>query len=360
MFSFLNTYYLLRKLVPGLLPLVILIILEGTFGIEVAMTLSLTYGFLSLTYFYHQQDKVDILISLNLILIVLFGGAGLLLDTNAYKLFRPALLETALSIILGVVAYTRYNMLMLMSKKYVKGIVLTEGQLKIFNSAIKNVLFILIFHIAAILVSAIWFDYTVWFFVARIFVFVLFLGYFGYEASKIFYYKKESKHEEWLPIVDESGGVKGKVARSCCHNGERILHPVVHLHILRGNSIFLQKRPMNKTVQPGKWDTAVGGHLSFGENLDDGLRRETFEEIGITDFTPRFILKYVWETDVESELVYTFVANYEKDIKVNHNEVDDGKFWPVQQIKENIGKSVFTPNFEKEFEFLYQVYFNNK
>ena len=109
--------------------------------------------------------------------ITLFGGAGLLLDTNAYKLFRPALLETALSIILGVVAYTRYNMLMLMSKKYVKGIVLTEGQLKIFNSAIKNVLFILIFHIAAILVSAIWFDYTVWFFVARIFVFVVITSY---------------------------------------------------------------------------------------------------------------------------------------------------------------------------------------
>ena len=45
-----------------------------------------------------------------------------------------------------------------------------------------------------------------------------------------------------------------------------LLHPVVHLHVMReGGFLYLQKRAMDKDIQPGKWDTAVGGHVDFGE-----------------------------------------------------------------------------------------------
>lgn len=49
---------------------------------------------------------------------------------------------------------------------------------------------------------------------------------------------------ELLPIVDNNGNVIGKVARGIAHNGTKILHPVVHLHIFsRHGDIYLQKRP---------------------------------------------------------------------------------------------------------------------
>ena len=56
---------------------------------------------------------------------------------------------------------------------------------------------------------------------------------------------------------------------------------------------FSTKRPVNKLVQPGKWDTSVGGHISFGEDLETALHREAFEEIGLKDFTAKFIGKYL-------------------------------------------------------------------
>lgn len=31
------------------------------------------------------------------------------------------------------------------------------------------------------------------------------------------------------------------------------------------------------------------------------------------------------------------------------NELDGGRFWSIEEIKNNLGKGVFTPNFESEF-----------
>ena len=159
--------------------------------------------------------------------------------------------------------------------------------------------------------------------------------------------------EEWLPVVDEEGRVIGKAPRSICHNGEKILHPVVHLHVLNPKGYFyLQKRPMNKIVQPGKWDTSVGGHISFGEDLESALHREAYEEIGLKDFTARFIGKYRWDTVIESELVYYFISYDYQKIKLHSDEVKEGKFWSPAQIEKQIGEGIFTPNFEYEYNLM--------
>ena len=40
----------------------------------------------------------------------------------------------------------------------------------------------------------------------------------------------QDNKEERFPIVDEEGRVVGSATRGECHNGSRLLHPVVHLH----------------------------------------------------------------------------------------------------------------------------------
>ena len=58
----------------------------------------------------------------------------------------------------------------------------------------------------------------------------------------------------------------------------------------------MQKRPDWKDIQPGKWDTAVGGHIDLSENVETALKREVKEELGITDFTPELLTSYVFES----------------------------------------------------------------
>ena len=103
-------------------------------------------------------------------------------------------------------------------------------------------------------------------------------------------------NQEMFPIVDEQGNITGAATRGECHSGSKLLHPVVHLHVFNAQGdIYLQKRPEWKDIQPGKWDTAVGGHIDL-------------------------------------------------------DELDGGRFWKIEEIKENLGKGIFTPNFEEELK----------
>ena len=101
--------------------------------------------------------------------------------------------------------------------------------------------------------------------------------------------------QEIFPIVDKNGNEIGSATRGECHSGSKLLHPVVHLHVFNSaGEIYLQRRPEWKDIQPGKWDTAVGGHIDYGETPDEALRREVREELGITSFVPEFVDKYVY------------------------------------------------------------------
>ena len=161
----------------------------------------------------------------------------------------------------------------------------------------------------------------------------------------------KDNEQEIFPIVDEEGRVVGKATRGECHSGSRLLHPVVHLHVFNSQGdVYLQKRPEWKDIQPGKWDTAVGGHIDYGETPDEALQREVREELGITNFTPEFIGKYVFESLRERELVYVHRTTYEGDIRPSQDELDGGRFWTTAEIKETIGQGIFTPNFESEIE----------
>jgi isopentenyldiphosphate isomerase len=156
--------------------------------------------------------------------------------------------------------------------------------------------------------------------------------------------------EEWVPLVDEAGHVTGQAPRSEVHNGSKLLHPVVHMHVINpGKSVLLQKRPETKLIQPGKWDTAVGGHISAGETVEEALKKEAFEEIGLTGFSARQLMVYTWESDVEAELVYLFLTHDSNNYRLHSEEVTEAKFWTKKQIETNLGCGIFTPNFEHEF-----------
>ena len=156
--------------------------------------------------------------------------------------------------------------------------------------------------------------------------------------------------QELFPVVDEQGNILGSITRGEAHAGTKVLHPVVHLHVFNSRGeIYLQKRPEWKDIQPGRWDTAVGGHVDFGENVAMALKREVVEELGIEDFSPEALGSYVFEGKRERELVYVNKTIYDGPIKPNGEELDDGRFWTKEEIKQNIGKEVFTPNFEEEY-----------
>ena len=161
--------------------------------------------------------------------------------------------------------------------------------------------------------------------------------------------------EEYFPVVMPSGIVVGRASRAYCHSGAKPLHPVIHIHIIdRYSRVYLQKRAKRKKIQPGKWDTAVGGHVTYGESLMEALFREAEEELKFTDFNPIYLETYEFESKVEKEMVNVFAAVGSYELHPDLDEVEEGRWWDIADIDAAMGKGILTPNFESEFKMIRQ------
>jgi len=162
--------------------------------------------------------------------------------------------------------------------------------------------------------------------------------------------KQSAPTGEMLPLVEPSGLVYGQASREYCHSGSHVLHPVVHLHIIdHFGRLYLQKRSMTKDLLPGYWDTAVGGHVSYGETILEALYRETSEELGLTAFNPVFLETSEWETERDREFVFVFACVGHPDLHPENDEVTEGRWWTQEELTAAIGKDLLTPNFEAEY-----------
>jgi isopentenyl-diphosphate delta-isomerase type 1 len=172
--------------------------------------------------------------------------------------------------------------------------------------------------------------------------------------------KHRTSREEILDLVDDDDRVIGQAARSDVHGNPALLHRVVHVLVFDGRGrIFLQKRADDKDVQPGKWDTSVGGHVDSGEEREAAARRELSEELGIpgSQNPPpviRFLHRYRHSNTYESELVTTWITRWDGEIGIQRSEISEGRFWTLEEIDLLAARSTepgaFTPNFLEELE----------
>ena len=160
--------------------------------------------------------------------------------------------------------------------------------------------------------------------------------------------------EELFPVVDEQGVVIGSATRRDCHSGSMKLHPVVHLHVIDGEGrILLQRRSPDKDIQPDRWDTAVGGHVDYGEAVRDALLRESREELGIDASEAVAVTHYVFQSQREREYVNTFFLRVDAasfHVDPAPVEISEVRFWTVEEIRAAVGAGRLTPNFEMEFQ----------
>ncbi len=323
-------------------------------GTTVGLYVALAFGVGELLFYFIRDKKIDRFILLDTGLLLVLGVVSIALENDIFFKIKPALIEFILLAIIAFSLWGPRNLIMTMSERYLGEMKLDAAQEKAMRMNMIAMFWITLAHIILVLYSAEYMSKEAWAFISG----GLFYIFFGVYFVILWLIKQVNirrfRKEEWFPTVDEEGKITGKAPRSVCHDGKsKLLHPVVHLHLFNTQGmLFLQKRSMDKDIQPGKWDTSVGGHIGLQEKIEDALSREAKEELGLRNFQPQFINKYVWESSRERELVFSFVTVSEHIPVINKKEISEGRFWTIDEIKKSLGIGIFTPNFEHEFGML--------
>ncbi len=156
---------------------------------------------------------------------------------------------------------------------------------------------------------------------------------------------------EMFDVVDDDDKVIGQAPRTECHGDPSLVHRVAHVMVFNSRGeLLLQKRSVDKDIQPGKWDTSVGGHLDPGEDYLQAAIREMNEELGLTDIPLTFLYKSQIRNDIESENVSTYLAAIDEEVFFDPHEISEVKFWSRKEIDAQLGRGTFTPNFEQEWQ----------
>lgn len=347
---------LLKKLLPGFIPLFVFIAADEIWGTKIGLFVAVGVGLAEMGWVAIREKRFDKFILFDTLLLVFLGGISIILENDIFFKLKPGLIELILVVILAVSAFSKINIIGLMGQRYMKDVDINNTQMVQMRQSMKTMFFLFAAHTILVFYSAFFMSKPAWAFISGGLFYILFGVVFIFEIIRLKFMRKpdfQQINEEWVPLVNDTGYVTGKAPRSQVHNGSKLLHPVVHLHVLNHNkAILLQKRPITKQIQPGKWDTAVGGHISAGETLEEALQKEAREEIGLLQFSAKQLKVYRWDCDAESELVYLFYTHDHKSLKPQSDEVEELRFWTKNQIENQLGKDVFTPNFELEFGLL--------
>lgn len=344
-------------LLPSFLLILAYFIADAFFGPLGGLIAAVVLGGVEIIGSWIKSGHIEPMSVWTTLFFIALGGVSVALEGSAFEKIEPAILEAATCVLLGIFAYSRLDMTRTLPEAYRQNIRVTPEQQLAMQRTIKALFFLLTGHTILSFISAYTFPDEVHAFISEPLLYILVVLFFLTIIVKNRLLAKAASHEEWLPVVNEKGEVVGKATRRSCHAGTMLLHPVVHLHLMneRGD-IFLQKRSMKKKLLPGKWDTAVGGHVDLGEKIEDALKRETREELGIERFRARFLGTYVWESPRERELVFPFISTSHDPVHIDNDEVDEGRYWSRSEIEDPANASLFTPQFLQEYNRLLHNY----
>ena len=114
-------------------------------------------------------------------------------------------------------------------------------------------------------------------------------------------FEPEVNATEFLPIVNERGNIVGRAMYVELHQGNKMLHPVAHLHVLNGK---------------GEITGRYWWHVAFGDTPEKTLKRKMAETLGLSGVAPKLKRQYVRESKTEKEIVYVYTVISDENLPI--------------------------------------------
>ena len=162
---------------------------------------------------------------------------------------------------------------------------------------------------------------------------------------------------EYFDIVDENGCETGHAKERFLVHRDGDWHKGVHVWILNGDKVLLQKRVPGKDSFPNCYDVSCGGHVSAGDNYEDTALRELNEELGITASIKDLVFieerKHITEDPPRKFINREVLRVYLLQLKFNPSaiifqdqEVSEIRLLSIEALRKLLKKEpdLFTPN----------------
>jgi len=179
---------LLKQMLPGLLPLLVFMIADEIWGTTIGLYIAVIFGIIELVLTRIKDGKFDRFIIFDTGFLILLGLVSILLENDIFFKLKPALIEVILCIILAVSVFSPANLVLAMSRRYMKNtsLTLTDAGINSMNRILKIILLILILHTLLSVYSAFYMSNEAWLFISGVLLYILFGALF---IIQILYYK---------------------------------------------------------------------------------------------------------------------------------------------------------------------------
>lgn len=188
---------------------------------------------------------------------------------------------------------------------------------------------------------------------------------YWYEVEKISqkeqFVRFRKLSNEKIVLVDENDKVVWLWEKMDVHK-KWLLHRAISVLIFNAKwEMLLQQRALNKYHCPWLWSNATCTHPYLQEKPWDATHRRLQEEMWFDcEIEEKFSFHYIAHFDnwlTENEYDYVFVWNYDWDIKINTDEVNNYKWINVEELKKDIVQNpdIYTPWFKIILEKYYNL-----
>ena len=175
---------LLKKLLPGFIPLFVFIIADEFWGMKVGLVVALIIGVGEMLFTFIREKRLDRFVLLDTALLVGLSGISILLENDIFFKLKPALIELILCAILGVSVFSSLDIIGTMTRKYMKGVEMNQAQEILFKRNLRNLFYIVLAHTALVFYSAFFMSKEAWVFISGGMFYLVFVIYFGFEYFK--------------------------------------------------------------------------------------------------------------------------------------------------------------------------------
>ena len=348
-----NKLDLLKRMLPGLLPILIFILADELWGTTIGIYVAVAVGIIQLAFIGIKEKRIEKFVLIDTGLIVAMGGISVLLHDDIFFKLKPAIIEIILAAVLGISAFSSKNLLMKMSERYMKDVKFQDAQIQQMKQQVRELFYIVVTHIVLVVYSAYQLSNEAWAFISTGLFYIMLGLYFGFVFIR---QRLKNKGTEWLPVVDEEGSVIGKATREECHRNPDLIYPVIRMHLINNSrQILLQKRSLKSDIEPGKWDAAVAGHIRYEENIEQAVYREAMEEI---NFKPEYLdllEKRLFHAPTSTALMFIFITKTDQEITANTKEVEAVRYYTFEQMLKLEDEGLISIGLSQELELLEEI-----